>query len=53
MIDIDSELDQRFKPGVFRQLEAFITGDIKLLCSLSEQVGAFRIYNRIAGYSNK
>jgi len=52
-IDIDSELDQRFKPGVFRQLEAFITGDIKLLCSLSEQVGAFRIYNRIAGYSNK
>ena len=52
-IDIDSELDQRFKPGVFRQVEAFITGDIKLLCSLSEQVEAFGIYNRIANYSNK
>jgi len=33
----------------FCQVEAFITGDIKLLCSLSEQVGAFKIYNRIAG----
>ena len=50
-IEIDCELDQRFKPGVFRQVQAFTTGDTNQMCSLSEQVEAFGIYNRIAGYS--
>lgn len=53
-IDLDDALDLQFKPGLFRQCEAFLgthPGKNGELCSLEEQLNAFPIYYRIAGYA--
>jgi predicted dehydrogenase len=50
-VPIDDELDLKFKPGVYRQCQAFLSNQTHHLCSLSEQRRAFSIYGRIAGYS--
>jgi len=52
-IDLDDTLDLQFKPGLFRQCEAFLgthPGEKGELCSLAEQLDAFPVYYRIAGY---
>lgn len=56
-IDLDDSLDNRFKPGLFEQSHAFLNPDCTsnksdYLCSLHEQIDAFPIYQRIAGYSS-
>lgn len=55
-IALEDDLDRQFKPGLFRQCEAFLGAhsdptQADQLCSLEEQMGAFPIYYRIAGYS--
>ena len=53
-IDLDDALDLQFKPGLFRQCEAFLdTQSVQTvqLCSLEDQLDAFPIYSRIAGYA--
>ena len=53
-IDLDDDLDLQFKPGLFRQCGAFLNtdpGQTGQLCSLEEQLDAFPIYYRIAGYA--
>jgi hypothetical protein len=50
-IALDDALDQQFKPGLYRQCEAFLSGHIQQLCSLAQQLKAFPIYTRIAGYA--
>ena len=53
-IELDDALDHQFKPGLFCQCKAFLTGhsaQIGQLCSLEEQLKAFPIYYRIAGYA--
>ena len=53
-IDLDDALDLQFKPGLFRQCGAFLNtdpGQTGQLCSLEEQLDAFPIYYRIAGYA--
>ena len=55
-VDLDEALDHQFKPGLFRQCEAFLSQQIDVrqteqLCSLAEQLDAFPIYYRIAGYA--
>lgn len=53
-IDLDDALDCQFKPGLFRQCEAFLSTHSAQkgeLCSLAEQLDAFPIYYRIAGYT--
>ena len=53
-IELDDLLDHRFKPGLFRQCEAFMSCDTKKmsqLCSLDEQLKALPTYYRIAGYT--
>jgi hypothetical protein len=56
-IDLEDDLDRQFKPGLFRQCEAFLNdqpdrAQANKLCSLEEQMGAFPIYCRIAGYAS-
>ena len=48
--NIDYDLDERFKPGLFLQTKAFLNGDYANFCSLEEQISSFEIYNRIANY---
>jgi len=53
MIDIDDEMDKAFKPGLYRQVEKFLTAnsDYELgLCSLGEQLARWPVYVEIAGY---
>jgi predicted dehydrogenase len=51
LITLDDALDQQFKPGLYRQCEAFLSGHTQQLCSLAQQIKAFPIYTRIAGYT--
>ena len=53
-IALDDELDNQFKPGLFCQCNAFLTGEssqMDQLCSLEDHLKAFPSYCRIAGYS--
>jgi predicted dehydrogenase len=49
-VEIDDRLDQAFKPGLYRQTEAFLTGDDRLLCPIEEQLRHCAAYDKIAGY---
>lgn len=49
-IEPENSLDKDFKPGLFRQTQAFLERDSSLFCSLSEQVKNVEIYSRMAGY---
>jgi hypothetical protein len=51
-ITLDDALDQKFKPGLYLQCEAFLNGHTQQLCSLAQQIKAFPIYTRIAGYAS-
>jgi predicted dehydrogenase len=56
-IDLEDDLDRQFKPGLFRQCEAFLRdqpdrAQANQLCSLEEQMNSFPIYYRIAGYAS-
>lgn len=43
-------LDQDYKPGLYRQTQAFLEGNDHLFCTLPEQVKNVRIYSEMAGY---
>lgn len=49
-VEVDDALDKEFKPGLFKQVEAFLDDDARLLCSLEEQCSLFPIYEKMAGY---
>ncbi len=43
-------LDKDYKPGLYRQTQAFLEGDYNLFCTLQEQVENVRIYSEMGGY---
>jgi predicted dehydrogenase len=50
-IALDDTQDLQFKPGLYLQCEAFLKDHTQQLCSLAQQLKAFPIYTRIAGYT--
>ncbi len=48
-VAIDDALDQRFKPGLHRQVGAFLARDAAVLPRIEEQVGMLAWYLRIRG----
>lgn len=50
-VELDDRFDRDFKPGIYRQTEAFHSERTSDLCTLSEQIRNFQYYNEIAGYS--
>lgn len=48
---LDDDLDVKFKPGIYLQCQAFLKGQTQHLCSISQQLEAFPIYAKIAGYT--
>jgi predicted dehydrogenase len=50
-VPIDDELDNRFKPGLYRQTDAFLNRDASNFCTIDEQCANSRFYSEIAGYS--
>ena len=49
-IDIEDSLDVDFKPGLYKQTLAFLTGEDIDLCTLEYQATIVKIYDKIAGY---
>ncbi|PCJ50961.1 MAG: myo-inositol 2-dehydrogenase [Gammaproteobacteria bacterium] len=47
---VNYKLDEEYKPGVFLQVSAFLSDDYSKLCSLSDQIASFSIYQKIANY---
>lgn len=50
-VELDEQLDLSFKPGLYKQTEAFLNNEHQELCSIEEQLDMFDYYNKIAGYS--
>ena len=49
-IQIDDQKDKEFKPGLFNQVKAFLSGDYRLFCTINDQLQHIDIYNKISGY---
>jgi predicted dehydrogenase len=49
-VEIDYHLDNKYKPGLFKQVDAFISGNLSWLCPISEQLNNSKIYSQIGGY---
>ena len=49
-IALDDKLDHDFKPGLYRQTEAFLNEDTADFCSLQAQVEHVKLYSKMAGY---
>lgn len=49
-VELQDKVDERFKPGLYQQTEAFLSADASWLCSLDEQVKNAEFYSEIAGY---
>ncbi len=47
---IDNPLDSLYKPGLFKQVDAFLSGNDSLLCTLDEQLEFWPFYQKIANY---
>ena len=50
-VPLEDTLDQDFKPGLYRQTEAFLRQDTNHFCTLEEQVKHTEIYEKMAGYN--
>lgn len=48
---LDLSLDTDFKPGLYRQTEAFLAGDKRTLCDIARHGEMMRVYEKIAGYA--
>lgn len=49
-ISLDYDLDENFKPGLYKQTQAFLNSDFSDLVSIEEQIKAISIYEEIGGY---
>jgi predicted dehydrogenase len=48
--DIDYSYDEKFKPGLFLQTQAFLENQFENFCSLHEQVENMKLYKIMSGY---
>ena len=49
-LSIDDEIDRKFKPGLYRQTEAFLEGRNEIICDLSELMENWFDYCKIGNY---
>ena len=50
-VTLEDKLDHDFKPGLYRQTEAFLQQDTTHFCTLEEQVKHADLYEKMAGYN--
>ncbi len=50
-VDLDYSLDQKYKPGLFLQTQAFLAGEDQRICSIAYQRKHLDVCAKIAGYS--
>jgi predicted dehydrogenase len=51
-VELEDNLDRDFKPGLVKQVIAFLNNDDRSLCSVSEQLDHFPAFLQIAGYKS-
>ena len=49
-VDINYPHDSQFKPGLYRQVDAFLDNNMSSLCSLEEQCQNMSLYQQMANY---
>ena len=49
-VDIDDEIDKKYKPGLFLQTKAFLENNTDDLCDLQEQKSAMVYYKKMGNY---
>ena len=49
-VPLEDKLDRDFKPGLYRQTEAFLNQDSTYFCTLKEQAKNAELYAKMAGY---
>jgi len=49
-VPIDNSKELNFKPGLYKQTEAFLEGNSEKLCSLEEFASILPFYLKIASY---
>ena len=49
-VHLEDKLDRDFKPGLYRQTEAFLKQDSTYFCTLKEQAKHAELYAKMAGY---
>ncbi len=49
--DIEDDLDVKFKPGLYKQLKGFITGNTQNHCTIEEHIRNCSVYLEMANYS--
>jgi predicted dehydrogenase len=49
-VHLDDELDIRFKPGLYRQTQAFLSKEERYFCTVEAQLMNAKIYSEMAGY---
>ncbi|MEZ8882901.1 Gfo/Idh/MocA family oxidoreductase [Vibrio sp. 10N.222.54.F6] len=49
-VEVDDFLDNTYKPGLYKQTEAFLSSHTENLCSLRKQLLMLPVYERMAGY---
>jgi predicted dehydrogenase len=51
LVEIDNKLDLEFKPGLYRQTEAFLNLEFNLFCNIYQQkIMIDKYYNKMSGY---
>ncbi len=50
-VNIDDEVDKKYKPGLYKQVKAFINYEDEEFCTIKDQVNHCSIYDKIAGYN--
>ncbi len=51
LVEIEDQLDQQYKPGLYAQTKAFLQRDDVALCRLDEQLQHSAVYDKMAGYN--
>ena len=52
LAEIDYSLDEKYKPGLFLQIKAFLQQDDQYFCTIAEQTNIFETYCKMAGYQS-
>jgi hypothetical protein len=50
-VDIEDRLDIEYKPGLFRQTEAFLKNQNSHLCTIQQQAKNLKVYSKMANYA--
>ncbi len=50
IVPIDDSLDKQFKPGLYEEVKAFLSGDDSIGCTIADHCRHMQVYSKIAGY---